>query len=167
MEITNHNLITVRPFIQQDLKQLQQLMYELAVFEGYAAQFTITENDLETYGLTTNPRFYCFVAHASNSDQLLGMAVVHLINWTFDLKPTMVLKELFVKATARGNNIGMHLMKAVAQHAKHHQAPRLKWLVLKNNLKAKNFYQKLGATEDIVWVNWEMNELALDDLSES
>ncbi len=166
MATIDTNNIKIRPFIQQDVKALWQLMYELAVFENYDEQFKITEESLVKYGLNESPRFHCYVAHKANSHDLLGMAVLYHINWTFDLKPTVVLKELYVKASARGQNVGQLLMQAVARHAKHIGAPRVKWLVLSNNPKAKSFYQKIGADHDQVWENWQLNETAINDLTD-
>ncbi len=45
------------------------------------------------------------------------MAVTYIIPWTYDLKPTVILKELFIHESARGEGIGKALMKRVASYA--------------------------------------------------
>ncbi len=157
--------IIARQFNKEDVNQLWQLMYELALFEGYDRDFMVTEESLVTHGLCEQPKFHCFVAHESEEDELLGMAVVHRIDWTFDLKPTLVLKELYVKADARGMKVGENLMKAVAKHANQIGAARVKWLVLNDNDKAKGFYKKIGASVDTVWENWQVDEAVISKLS--
>lgn len=64
-----------------------------AGFDVYLDQVKVTEADLSARGLNKQPDFYAWVPTASDSDQLVGMAVSYGIAWTFDLRPTSVLKD--------------------------------------------------------------------------
>jgi GNAT superfamily N-acetyltransferase len=111
----------VRPFQAADAPQLLELMQDLAAFEGYGGQFAVTARELVVHGLV-GARFGAFVA-AEPGHRLLGMAVHYRIPWTYDLKPTLVMKELFVAERARGRGVGRALMAAVVGGSPAHRGP--------------------------------------------
>ena len=152
---------TVRSFEKADVPELIELMRGLARFEGYIDDFRVTEQDLIEHGLGEQRRFEAFVAQETAAGPLLGMAVVYLIPWTYDLRPTMVLKELFVAGAARGRGFGEALMKNVARRAAELDCPRLVWTVLQSNEPAVAFYRGLGATRDRVWHSWGLDEAGI------
>jgi GNAT superfamily N-acetyltransferase len=154
----------IRAFQKRDIPQLLELMKALAILEGYIDQFAVTARSLEDHGLGSNPRFGVLVAVAS-SGSLLGMAVHYTIPWTFDLKPTLILKELYVSDATRGSGVGQALIKALAQEAKRVGAPRIKWTVLDANVPAQKFYANLGGRCDQEWQSWYLDEAAIAALS--
>jgi hypothetical protein len=72
-------------------------MVPLADFERDTDEFAVSEADLAAHGFGDTPRFSAFVADDGGSE-LLGMAVCYVMPWIFDLKSTLVLKELFEDA---------------------------------------------------------------------
>jgi GNAT superfamily N-acetyltransferase len=138
-----------------DARQLLALMCQLARFEGYAANFAVTERDLVERGLgpVASPQFTAFVAEDADG-ALRGYAVVYAIPFTYDLRPTLVLKELFVDAQRRGTGAGTALMAAVIEHARTTGCGRLKWDVLPDNERAKAFYRRFGGGPDAAWEHW-------------
>lgn len=165
MDYIERSDVCIREFVDTDSKEVIGLMRELAVFERYDKHFKVTEADLNQYGLSEKPIFKCFVAETNEHKKLLGIAVFYPIEWTYDLKPTLVLKELYVKPSARGQSVGIKLMQAVCQYAKEIGAVRIKWLVLKDNHRAKKFYKGLGARKDNKWENWQLNHESIANLS--
>ncbi|QJB69913.1 GNAT family N-acetyltransferase [Parasphingorhabdus halotolerans] len=156
--------IVVRPFVADEADQLLSLMRSLAEFEDYVERFKVTAEDLVTYGFGPNARFTAYVAVSSNEDRLpsdpsvlLGMAVTYMISWTYDRKPTLVLKELFVPEGSRGRGIGSELLKRVARQAGDLGASRIVWTVLKTNGPAKEFYSRHGCKMDDQWEPWAMD----------
>ncbi len=138
-----------------DAGPLLALMRELARFEGYDAQFAVTAGDLLARGLAPAgpPQFAAFVAE-SDGDGLLGYAVVVEQAFTFDLRPTLTLKELYVREAARGSGAGRALFERVQAHGRAHGAGRLKWDVLPSNEPARAFYRRLGGAPDPDWERW-------------
>jgi GNAT superfamily N-acetyltransferase len=143
----------IRPFIRADAPLLLDLMRSLAVFEGYDDEFRVTVDDLILHGLGPRPRFGAFVADDGRG-RLLGGAVHYVIPWTYDLLPTLVLKELFVEANGRRQGVGKALMEAVFGEARRIGALRVHWQVLAGNEAAKAFYRGLGAARDAKWHSW-------------
>lgn len=155
----------VRPFVESDVDELLELMRGLARFEGYIDDFRVTAEDLIRHGLGDEPRFEALVAEREERTPLLGTAVVYRIPWTYDLRPTMVLKELYVASDARGLGVGRALMRAVARRAREIDCPRLNWTVLKSNVRGAEFYRGLGARLDPVWDSWGLDERGIATLA--
>lgn len=154
----------VRPFAKEDAGAALSLMRELAKFEGYIGEFAPNEADLCRYGLGESRRFDALVAVCPSSQVLAGIAVLYTIPWTYDLKPSVVLKELFVAADFRGQGVGRGLMGAVASHALAIGASRLRWTVLAENTRAQAFYRTLGGEIDGEWQHWEVDARRLREL---
>lgn len=146
--------VSVRPFTVADVPQLLALMKGLAQFEGYIDSFCVTEQDIEERGLGERPEFEALVATDEGGAELLGMTVLYTIPFTYDLKPTLVIKELFVSDTARGRGVGSALFSAIKRRAVDLGCPRIEWSVLNGNQPAMDFYRQQGAVPDPVWQGW-------------
>ena len=144
----------IRRAMASDAPQLLSLMRGLARFEGYDDRFAVTVEALLERGFsaTRPPEFTAWVAELDGA--LVGYAVIYVIPYTFDLRPTVVLKELFIDKVARGRNFGHGLMNAVIEHARSLNARVVRWQVLPGNSAAKSFYRKHGGDVDADWENW-------------
>lgn len=146
---------TVRRAQPADAAALLALMRELARFEGYLDQFRVGEEDLLARGLRggEQAQFTAFVADDGRG-HLTGYAVVYTVPYTYDLRPNLMLKELYVDASTRGQGIGHALMDAVLAHGRQAGCARLKWDVLATNAPARQFYRSLGGAHDTRWEGW-------------
>ncbi|MBB6558120.1 diamine N-acetyltransferase [Acidovorax soli] len=147
-----------------DAAQLLAMMRALAVFEGYADAFEVTERDLLERGLAcsgADREFGCLVAQAGVNAPLAGYAVWVQTRFTFDLQPTLVLKELWVQPAHRRRGLGEHLFNAVRAQANAIGAARLQWLVLPGNAAAQRMYARCGGRRDTQWEHWELPPEAL------
>lgn len=144
----------IRSARASDAPQLLQLMLGLARFEGYADRFAVTVDSLLARGFSSQrePEFKAWVAEEQGA--LVGYVVIYVVPFTFDLRPTVVIKELFIESAARGHNFGHELMRAVIDHAASINARLIRWQVLPDNEPARNFYRKHGAAADVDWENW-------------
>jgi GNAT superfamily N-acetyltransferase len=144
----------IRRAVASDATQLLALMRGLAKFEGYDDRFAVTVDALLERGFSPQrpPEFIAWVAEVEG--KLVGYAVIYVIPFTFDLRPTLVLKELFIDEAARGRNLGHGLMQAIVEHGRAVNARLIRWQVLPSNEPAKNFYRQLGADVDVDWENW-------------
>lgn len=144
----------IRRAVAADAPQLLSLMRGLAQFEGYDDRFAVTVDALLERGFSPQrpPEFIAWVAEADG--KLLGYAVIYTIAFTFDLRPTLVLKELFIDSAARGRNFGHGLMQAIIEHGRSVNARLIRWQVLPSNEPAKGFYRQHAASADTDWENW-------------
>lgn len=146
---------TVRPAQRADAGALLALMRALASFEGYRDQFCVTADDLLERGLGDGSlRQFSALVAATADGELLGYAVVYPVPFTFDLRPNLVLKELYVRETSRGAGVGHALMAAVLAAARQLGCARLKWDVLPGNAPAHAFYRSVGGAPDTGWQGW-------------
>lgn len=152
--LKSHRSAVIRPFEQRDVSAVLVLMRALAVFEGYDDKFRVTEAELAEYGLGPSPRFGVFVAE--RDDAIVGIAVHYVIPWTYDLKPVVVLKELYVAEAARGMSVGHALVKRLRDHAVGIGASAIRWTVLQSNMPAKAFYRSLDGRPDEIWEMWQL-----------
>ena len=146
--------VTVRSMGRGDVAVALELMRELAEFEDYLDEFAVGENDLLEAGFGPNRRFKCHLAF--ERDRAVGIAVTHTIEWTFDMQPTLVLKEMFVRESHRGTGAGRLLFDFVVREAEKIGASRIRWLVLGDNENAERFYRSRGAEVLPQWEQWEL-----------
>ena len=140
----------------EDIPKLLQMMRQLAVFEGYIDQFKITERELFERGFAPDrtPEFTAILG--AINDIPVGYAVTYIVPFTFDLRPTVVLKELFVESHCRDAGVGSALVTVVIERARSVNARLLRWQVLPGNEHAKKFYSNFGGCKDREWENWLM-----------
>lgn len=141
----------VRPARPEDCEQILGLMKGLAEFEGYLEDFKVTTPELIRRGFPEKgrPDFYALIAEKEK--QLSGMLIYYTIPFTYDLRPTLYIKELYIASSARGLGLGKALFESTVKIANEQKCGRIKWDVLHNNEPAKRFYTRHGATRDNKW----------------
>ena len=133
----------VRRATAQDVAPLLASMHALAVFERYDTSFCVGTNDLLIRGLNGRSagQFTALVAE-DITGTLCGHAVLLVTPFTYDLRPTVVLKELYVADTHRRQGVAEALLCAVSAEARAVGAGRIRWLVLPDNDAAKRLYRR-------------------------
>ncbi|BDM22598.1 GNAT family N-acetyltransferase [Pseudomonas sp. LRP2-20] len=153
----------VRPALRGDVPALIGLMRALAEFEGYLDEFAVDENALLARAFGESPECNVFVVQGAEG--IAGYAVGLIIPFTYDLRPTVVLKELFVAPSDRGKGFGAALLSQVAAWSLEQGAGRLKWDVLAGNHSAEAFYRQHGGRPEAKWMPYQMSEVGLKVLS--
>jgi GNAT superfamily N-acetyltransferase len=72
------------------------------------------------------------------------------------LRPTVILKELFVDATYRNQGIAAGLLNGLRREADRIGAGQITWLVLPSNDAAKRMYRRFGGAPDTDWEHWRL-----------
>jgi GNAT superfamily N-acetyltransferase len=153
----------IRKAVEADVCKLLPLMRELAEFEKYANDFAITEEVLREQGFRRSPPdFHCLIAESGG--ELVGFLVYYFVPFTYRAKPNLLIKELYVADGCRSKGVGKLLMKAVAKEAEQAGCGMIKWYVAKWNEHGIRFYERLGATIDPTWHEFQMSEKAFRDL---
>lgn len=149
----------VRRAVAGDAAALLGSMHALAVFEGYDADFRVGEADLLARGLTPGgapPQFTALVAEGDRG-ALCGHAVLLVTPFTYDLRPTAVLKELCVDAAHRGRGVGEALLAAVQAEAgatggRHYIGGMTKTTMLSVKVKPNARESRLDVQADGSWL---------------
>lgn len=147
------NTFEIREMRVEDMPQTLALMRALARFEDYIDQFNMDEEALANW-VFEDGRFNVLVA--ARGEEICAYASFYIIEFTYDQKPTMILKELFAKPEVRGQGLGGALFERVKLNARTKGAARLQWLVLTDNNKAQAFYTQHGGAQDCKWQNWHI-----------
>ncbi|MDC7825017.1 GNAT family N-acetyltransferase [Pseudomonas sp. BLCC-B13] len=155
--------VRVRAAGLADVPMLLALMRELAAFEDYLMQFAVDEQALRQRAF--GPAAQCQVFVAETGRELLGYALALLIPFTYDLRPTVRLKELYVRPARRSSGLGRQLLVELAHWAIEQGAGRLHWDVLAGNERAESFYQRLGGRPVQKWIAYEMDDAVLQRLA--
>ena len=156
----------IRKAVESDISNLLRLMRELAEFEKYATDFAVTEDVLREQGFHRSPPdFQCLIAEEGGD--LVGFLVYYFIPFTYRARPNLIIKELYIADGYRSRGVGKLLMKAVAREAEQAGCGMIKWYVAKWNERGVQFYERLGATIDSNWHEFQMSEKAFRDLAAS
>ncbi|WP_240008839.1 GNAT family N-acetyltransferase [Aquipseudomonas campi] len=109
------NQARVRAAQVTDIPALLVLMRELAAFEDYLTDFAVDAQALceRAFG----PGAQCQVFVAESVGVPCGYAVALLIPFTYDLRPTCLLKELYLQPEQREQGLGRQLLAGVASWA--------------------------------------------------
>lgn len=146
--------IKIRNAEEKDCDKIWTLMEQLAVFENYIDSFAITPEIVRESGFRKSPPdFYCIVAE--HNDKIAGMLVYYFLPYTAQNRPSIYMKELFVDENYRGQKIGQQLMEALRKEAEINNCKIIKWTVAPWNSAGQKFYERLGATENNEWLNYE------------
>ena len=158
--------LAIRKAVESDIPSLLPLMRELAEFEKYSKDFVITKEVLREQGFRRSPPgFHCLIAEEDSA--LVGFLVYYFVPFTYRAKPNLIIKELYIADRHRSRGIGTQLMKAVAREAQEAGCGMIKWWVAKWNERGMEFYQRLGATIDSEWHEFQLSEKAFRDLTDS
>lgn len=151
-------LLSIREARPDDVPAVLELMHALAEFEGYLDDFVVDADALLTRAFGPAAQCQVFVAE---TDAICGYAVVQSLAFTFDLRPSVRLKELYVVQGQRGGGVGGQLMRRIAQWALEQGAGRLLWDVLAGNDAAERFYSHLGGRRESQWIAYRMDDREL------
>ncbi|TRO64489.1 GNAT family N-acetyltransferase [Christiangramia sabulilitoris] len=150
--------IEIRDARPEDMKEVLELIRELAVFEKEPEAVIIDENDLIQDGFGDDPAFHCFVAEAGG--KIEGMALVYFRYSTWKGK-TVHLEDLIVREKFRGKGLGSALYTEVIKYASRQNVKRTEWVVLNWNTEAADFYRRSGADVMEDWDTVQMDEKAM------
>jgi ribosomal protein S18 acetylase RimI-like enzyme len=153
--------LVVKQAVEEDLPSVLRLMQQLAIFEGYIAEFHVNFGYLKENLLMPDPAQQEFeVLAAKQEGVVMGILVFYTLPLTYDLKPWFLMKELIVDENQRSNGVGKALMEQLVNIAKKRGVSKIRWDVLKSNAKAKRFYESLGAESQDDWELYHMETKA-------
>ena len=150
----------IRKANKEDMKQVLNLIKELAEFEKEPEAVVVTVDDLIRDGFSKNPLFHCFVAEVEF--EIIGIALYYYRYSTWKGK-TIHLEDLIVKESKRGTGAGFALYNQIIRQGKQESVRRIEWAVLDWNTPAIEFYKKTGAKVMDDWRVAQMDEQGIDE----
>lgn len=148
---------TIRTSQREDMKQVLQLIQELAAFEKEENAVEISVNDLQKDGFDKK-LFHCFVAE--KNDKIVGMALVYPRYSTWK-GPVIHLEDLIVTEEMRGSGLGTSLLNEVVKYGNNLGVKRISWEVIDWNEPAIGFYESKGANVMRDWDVVQLDELGI------
>ena len=149
----------IRKAGKEDMKNVLDLIQELAIFENEPDAVVVTVDDLVKDGFSENPLFHCFVAELER--EIIGIALYYYRYSTWKGK-TIHLEDLIVRKNNRGTGAGFALYKEIIRQGKRDKVRRIEWSVLDWNTSAIAFYEKTGAKVLDDWRVAQMNEEGIE-----
>ncbi len=156
--------ISLRTATKEDIKEIFELIRELAIYEKAEHEFTLTEEQLIMDGFGEYPLFHILLAEFENN--VVGMSFWFYSYSTWKGK-CMYLEDLIVKKEFRGKGVGKILFDATIKEAYKTNAQRLMWQVLDWNTPAIDFYKSFGASIEEEWYNGRMTRPQLENYMKS
>ena len=144
---------TIRTAKKGDMKQVLQLIHELATFEREENAVEISEQNLIDDGFGKDKLFHCFVAE--KEEKVVGMALVYPRYSTWK-GPVIHLEDLIVTKEMRGTGLGTALLDEVVKYGNELGVKRISWEVIDWNEPAIGFYESKGAK---VMRDWDVVQL--------
>lgn len=141
-------MITIRKIDKNELKDIFNLVMDLAIFEKEPESVTTTLSDYESAfdsGLID-------IIVAEKENDIIGMALYYITFSTWRGR-MLYLEDFIVKDEYRSQGVGNLIFDAFIKEAKDLKCNMTKWQVLDWNTSAIKFYKRKGATIEQNWYN--------------
>jgi GNAT superfamily N-acetyltransferase len=146
-----------------DVPLILSLISELAEFEKLSHEAVATEASLQESLFGAKPGAEAVIARVDGEPAGFALFFHHFS--TFLGRRGLYLEDLFVRPSFRGRAIGKSLLIHLAALALERGCGRFEWQVLDWNTPAREFYERLGAKANPVWINYRMTGEALERLA--
>jgi GNAT superfamily N-acetyltransferase len=155
--------VTLRSATINDCKTILTLIEQLAEFEKLSNEVVATEESLRE--TLFHPEFSPKIILAEQEGMAVGFALYFYNYSTFLARPGIYLEDLFVIPEQRNQGIGLQLLSAIAKEAIKLNCGRIEWSVLKWNMHAKRFYERLGAGPQTEWEVYRLTGNSIQNLA--
>ncbi|MCJ8748326.1 hypothetical protein PDJAM_G00163660 [Pangasius djambal] len=151
----------IRAAREEDCRDIQRMIMELAVYEKLADQVKISHEELQRDGFGPNPFYQCLIAEVPEelkSDEghtTVGYALYFYTYSTWKGR-SIYMEDLYVMPEFRGKGVGKALMASVAQVCVERQCVRLQFSVLDWNKLSLDFYMSKGAEDLTMEEGWHV-----------
>lgn len=93
---------------------------------------------------------------AERDGTVVGFTTLYFIWSTLKLKRFVVMNDLYVAASARGQHVGEALFLAVMGYARDHDLEPVQWETAQDNQVAQALYKKMGGRLS-PWLHYELD----------
>jgi ribosomal protein S18 acetylase RimI-like enzyme len=159
----------IRSAAPADVGVLLDLIKGLAEFEKLSHEVVATEELLHEQLFGAKPSAEVLICEIKENDQWLnaGFALFFTSFSTFLAKPGIYLEDLYIKPELRSRGLGKKMLTELARIAVSRGCRRLEWSVLDWNVRARAFYEGLGASPLTEWTVHRIAGPRLEKLANS
>lgn len=132
----------IRLATADDVGEILRLIRAIADYHEQSHYVLTSDEELLAAGFSEPGKFSALVAEAGG--QIIGF-VSYTVNYSIWLGcDYMYIDDLFVDEGYRGDSVGEALMRAAKAHCQRIGLSRMKWEVNPGNVRARQFYERLG-----------------------
>jgi GNAT superfamily N-acetyltransferase len=139
--------VIVRKAIKEDSNKLLELIGQKAEFDrsmkGFSGAISTTVEKIERTLFGDHPFAHALLLEVDGN--ILGFALFHYRYSSFSGEPSIWLDDLLVVGNQRSKGYGRELMQALRSQGQISLASSISWTASPHNLKAHEFYKRLGA----------------------
>jgi GNAT superfamily N-acetyltransferase len=137
-------------------EQFEALLPMIAAYQGfYEAEEVRTDRNRDFFRRFIAPSDGGMLIGAWREDELVGYTCLY---WHFSSTKaveTVLMNDLYVDESARGEGVGRALIEAAAEVARDRGSPILEWSTAPDNATAQRLYDATGA-ERSTWIEYEL-----------
>src|SRR6266436_6747283 len=157
--IQSEESLIVRAAREEDVQTIYEMLRDSAAAQGDENALCVDPENLRQDGfLTTPPKYWCLLAEVDG--QPAGIALYFFIYSTWTSRQQVYLEDLYVSPHFRRRGVARSLMSELARIASVSGCLRIRWLVLRENAAAIDFYQSIGADLRPEWLNMSLECIA-------
>ena len=160
------NAPVVRPANEGDVPIIYLMLRESARAQGGEESLCVDPVNLLEDGFRRDPsRFQCLIAEVDG--QPAGLALYFFVYSTWTSRLALYLEDLYVIPAARRHGVARALMAELANIAVNAGCLQARWLVLRDNVAAIEFYEGIGAEQASEWSPMRIGHEGLKRLARS
>jgi GNAT superfamily N-acetyltransferase len=148
--VTSPREVIVRPARPADIPQLKTLIEQLARYQDLSDRFAATEAGIRA-GLFGRHRSAQALV-AERGAEIVGYAIFALSFSSTRGERKLVVEDIFVVPDHQGCGVGSALFDDITRRAQELGACYAQWSVLRDNDRAIEFYERMGAQPAPEWI---------------
>ncbi len=135
--------LKVRPARESGAREVLALIRAKADFDGCLASLRADESSVAEALFSTPPKAKALVAVVESA--IVGLVTYYDIYSSFIAKPGIWLDDLYVYEAHRSRGVGKALVAKLCEIAHDGGCGRIDWIVARDSVDGRAFYQSLGA----------------------
>ncbi len=145
--------IEIRPTTAEELPEILPLI--VAYQEFYEVERIDPERNLEFFSRFVGSNHSGWIYAAWDGGIPVGFACYYRHKSSFTATSTVLLNDLFVSESVRGQGIGRRFIEIGCDLAREIGSPVLEWATAPDNTRAQRLYDSTGA-EKRTWLEYEL-----------
>ena len=139
--------VTVRLAEAADLDTVTRLTREMETYYDGGVTLDFAGAGARIDDALFGPRPIALAFLAEEDEAAIGVAFVTYLFPTWEFRPGLFIKDIFVREAARNRGAGRAIIAAIAKYAADNGCARIDWTAAGGNEAASRLYRDLGAEE--------------------